>query len=156
RAAAAPALRPADTSPAGAPPLRRRHLGLALPAGLRPGPALQRLALPAACVLHRRGAAVLVSRGAASPRPAALVVVGPVPAPDPGRPGEHRPGGGADVLRPRALSVLRGGAAPRRSLAPGRPVGGRRPHVGPGLPGIPAAAVRAGGATAVRRRADKG
>ena len=40
RAAAAPALRPADAPADGAGPLRRRHLALARPAGLRPGPAL--------------------------------------------------------------------------------------------------------------------
>ena len=62
RAAAAPALRPPDPPADGARPLRRRHLALARPAGLRPGPALERLALPAARLLPRHGPAVLVSR----------------------------------------------------------------------------------------------
>ena len=64
-----------------------------------------------------------------------------LPVPDPGRPVEHRPGGPADLLRPPAVPLLRGGAAPGGTLPPGRPVGGGRSHVGAGLAGVPAAAV---------------
>src|SRR5262249_32271742 len=85
-AAAAPALRPLDPPVDGASPLPRRHLVLAPPRDLRPGPACKRLALPAACLLPRRSLVVLVSRRPALPRPAALVELAPVPVPDPDRP----------------------------------------------------------------------
>ena len=75
RAAAAPVLRPADAPADGARPLRRRHLGLARPARLRPGPALERLALPPARVLPGHGPPLLVSRRPALPGPAALVAL---------------------------------------------------------------------------------
>src|SRR5262249_5632638 len=122
--------------------LRRRHLVLARPAGLRAGPALERLALPGARVLFGRGVVVLVPCRTALPRPAALVALASVAVPDPGRPVEHRPGRPADLLPPPAVPLLRGGAAPGGDLPPGRPGRGGRPHVGAGVRGVPPAAVR--------------
>src|SRR5208282_5518450 len=81
-AVGAPALRQVSAAAAGASPLHRCHLGLALAAGLRPGPALERLALPATHLLPRHGPAVLVSRRPALPGPAALVVLASVPVSD--------------------------------------------------------------------------
>src|SRR5262245_16605649 len=135
-AAAAPVPRPVGAPAAGARALRRRHLALALPAGLRPGPALGRLALLAARLLPGHRPAVLVSRRPALPGPAALVALAPAPVPDPGRRGEHRRGGRADVFRPRPVSLLRGGAAPGRAVPARRPVGSGRPHVGAGVGGL--------------------
>src|SRR5262249_47016707 len=45
-----------------------------------------------------------------------------------------------DVLRSRALPLLRGGPAPGRPLGAGRPVGGRTADVGAGVAGLPAPA----------------
>src|SRR5262249_17790055 len=84
RAALSPALRPPDAPADGALSFRRRHLVLARATGLRPGPALGRLALPGARLLPRHGPAVLVSRRPALPRPAALVALAPVAGPAPG------------------------------------------------------------------------
>src|SRR5262245_23193889 len=142
RAAAAPALWPPDPPADGARPLRRRHLGLARPTRLRPGPALERLALPAARVLPGDGPRLLVSHRPALPGPAALVALAAVSVPVPGRPVEHRPGGPADVLQPLAVPLLRGGAAPGGTFPPGRPIGRGRCHVGAGLRGVPPTAVR--------------
>src|SRR5437660_257203 len=83
--------------------------------------------------LPRHGPAVLVSGRPALPQSAALVGLAARPLPGPRRPVEHHLGGAADLLRPRALPVLRGGPAPGRTLRPGRPGRGGRPHVGPGL-----------------------
>src|SRR5262249_39551001 len=137
----APALWSLDPPADGARPFRRRHLGLARPARLRPGPALERLALPAARVLPGYGPRVLVSHRPALPRPAALVALAAAPVPVPGRPVERRFGRPADLLRPPAVPLLRGGAAPGGALPPGRPVGRGRCHVGAGLRGVPPAAV---------------
>src|SRR5262249_43150881 len=142
RAAAAPALWPPDPPADGARPLRRRHLGLARPTRLRPGPALERLALPAARVLPWDGPRLLVSHRPALPCPAALVALAAVSVPVPGRPVEHRPGGPADVLQPPAVPLLRGGAAPGGTLRAGRPIGRGRCHGGAGFRGVPPAAVR--------------
>ena len=109
---------PLDPPADGARPFRRRHLGLACPARLRPGPPLERLALPAARVLPGHGPRVLVSHHPALPGPASLVALAAAPVPVPGRPVEHRFGGPVDVLRPRAVPLLRGGAAPGGALRP--------------------------------------
>src|SRR5262249_51874608 len=71
----------------------------------------------------------------------ALVALAAAPVPVPGRPVEHRFGGPADLLRPPAVPLLRGGAAPGGTLPPGGPVGSGRCHVGAGLRGVPPAAV---------------
>ena len=75
------------------------------------------------------------------------------------------PVGPADVLRPRALSLLHDGAAAGRAVRARRPVGGGRPDVGARLGGVPPAAVRGSassscsagrrGARGERRRASK-
>src|SRR5262249_1697797 len=88
----------------------------------------------------------------ALPGPAALVALAAVAVPSPGRPVEHHPGGPADLLRPPAVPLLRGGAAPGRTLPPGRPGGSGRCHVGAGLRGVPPAAVRHWRPAPVRRR----
>src|SRR5262249_30024649 len=89
------------------------------------------------------GAALLFWYPVVRPYPSRpLVALAAVAVPAAGRPVEHRPVGRADVLRARAVPVLRGGAAPGRPLGPGRPVGGRRPHVGARLAGLSAAVVR--------------
>src|SRR5437879_5710104 len=71
-----------DPSADGAAHVHRRHLVLASAAGLRPGCALKRMALLAACLLPRRLVVVLVSRRPAVPQPAPLVALAPVPVPD--------------------------------------------------------------------------
>ncbi len=70
------------------------------------------------------------------PSQAALVALAAAPVPDPGRPAEHAPVGPADLRRPPALSLLRGGAAPGGAVRAGRSGGGRRPHVGARLDGV--------------------
>ena len=80
--------------------LHDSHLVLAPPADLRARPWLERLALPAARLLPRHGARVLVSRHPAVPEPAELVALAADPVPDPGRRAEHAPVGSADLLRP--------------------------------------------------------
>src|SRR5262249_37772677 len=141
-AAVTEALRLVDASADGTAPLPRCHVALARPAGLRPGPAFERLALRAAPLLPRHGAAVLVSRHPALPQPAALVALDPDPVPAPRRPVEHRAVGAADLLRPCAVHVLHRGPAPVGALRPGGPVGGRPPHVGAGVRGVSPAAGR--------------
>src|SRR5262249_9499444 len=105
-AAAEAAVRPTDAPAGGAAHLRRGRMGVARSAGLRPGPALRRLALLAARLFPRRGAAVLVSGRAAVSEPAALVALAAVAVPADRRPVEHGPVGRADVLRARAVPLL--------------------------------------------------
>ena len=96
----------------------------------------------AAPLFPRLGAPVLVSGRPAVSQPPALVALAAFPVPDPGRRAEHRPVGLADVLRPRALSALRADPSARGAVRAGRPVGGRRHHVGARLAGLSVAAVR--------------
>src|SRR5438445_579846 len=131
-AVAPPALRAVNASADRAVSLRRRHLVLACPAGLRSGLALDQLALPAAHLLPWYSPAVLVSGHPALPRPAPLVILAPASGPPPRGLVEHRPVGVTDILRPDAVSLLRGGPAPG-PLRRGRPVGRWRSHVGAGL-----------------------
>src|SRR5262245_9114904 len=115
---------------------------LARAARLRPGFALEPLALLGTCLLPRHGASVLVSRREALSRPAALVRLAFAPVPVPGRPVKHRPGSAAHLLRSRHISILRGSPAPGRAFPARRPDRGGRYHVGAWLCGIPPAAVR--------------
>ncbi len=89
----------------------------------------------------RRRPAVLVSRGPPLSGPPALAPVAAAPLPDPGGLAEHPPVGPPDVLRSRAVSLLHDGPAAGRAVRAGRPVGGRRPDVGPGVGGVSPAAV---------------
>src|SRR6185369_2440373 len=105
------------------------HLALAPARALRPSPALSWLALRTALVLPRRGATVLVSRRAALPQPATLVVLAARAVLACRRPVEHRSVGAADVLAPHPVLALRGSAATRGDLRPRRSDGGRRADV---------------------------
>src|SRR5262249_60456748 len=101
--------------------------------------------------LPRHGLAVLVSDCPTLPRSAPLVVLAPVAGPTPRRFVEYCPVGSPNLLRPRAVPLLRGGAAPGRPLRCGRPVGGGRPHVGARGCRLPAASIRDRDPAAARR-----
>ena len=141
-ASAPPVLRPADSSVDRARPFRRGDLALARPGGLRHGPALQRLALPATRLLRWRGLALLVSHCQAISRPAILVPLAPAAGTADCRSIEHRSLRPADILRPGALHVLRRGPAPGRGFRRRRSVHGRSPHVGSWVDRLPRAPVR--------------
>src|SRR5262249_37403867 len=152
RGVAPSSLRGVDASADGAPPLHHSHLVLAYPAGLRPGLALERLALPPAHLLPRNSLAVLVSDCSALPRPATLVLVVAASRPPLGRRVEHRSVGPPDILAPCAVSVLCGDPTPRRPVRRGRPGGGGCPHVDSRVDRVPPAPVRDRNPAAVRPR----
>ena len=140
------------------------HPVVALPfSSASPGSGTSRRSMNWPCV-HAAGTASSTSaswaRGCCSgipwsgrTQPAALVALAAFSLPDPGRRPEHRPVGPADVLRPRAVSVLSPRSRESAACQPSGSVGGGRHHVGARLVGLSCATVRDRRSAAGRRRA---